>query len=88
MDEHRIFDFLEKLYFELQTGKKELKDEIAKNSRHLVRLENEVKEKTGILFDGQRSLQEQGVRLERKMDRIAQILEDHEVRLRVIESGG
>ena len=54
-----IFDFLTKMYAEMQNGfskineeLQEVKTEVRKNSNNIIRLENKIDEKLSALFDG------------------------------------
>lgn len=51
MDENKIFEFMTKMYSEMQEGFKDIKTEVKENTKRLEAIENDVK-KLGASIDG------------------------------------
>ncbi|MBU3156891.1 hypothetical protein [Clostridium estertheticum] len=51
MDENKIFEFMTKMYSEMQEGFKDIKTEVKENTKRLDAIENDVK-KLGVRIDG------------------------------------
>jgi cell division septum initiation protein DivIVA len=97
----KIYDLVEKVYIELQDTKKDLggrisnldtrvsnlESEVKKNSNHIVRMENEMSNKFGILFDFQKSTDEHFNNIEDKLESISSKVDKHDIKIQVIEGG-
>ncbi|MBU3201632.1 hypothetical protein LL037_12295 [Clostridium estertheticum] len=50
MDENKIFEFMTKMYSEMQEGFKDIKTEVKENTKRLDAIENDIK-KLGVRID-------------------------------------
>ena len=83
----QVFNLLEKVYFEVQEVKSELKqtkEEVQRNRYHIIRLENEVKVKFSAMSDDITGIKDE---IKEKIGRNEKKLDDHELRIRAIEVG-
>src|ERR1035437_2282962 len=64
-----------------------LEREVKKNSNHIIRMENEMSNKFGILFDCQKSNDEHFRKIENTLESISAKIDKHDIKIQVIEGG-
>ncbi len=76
-----------KLENHLQDTKKELKQEITQNRNDILRLENTMHDKFGVLFDGHKSINEVLYYIKDKLEDIDKTLKKHDLEIKVFRGG-
>lgn len=91
MENEKLFDLIEKMYADLKGSQEkmytDLKTEIVSNRQAIVRLENNMMDRTGALFDGYKTNTEAINRLEDKIDTLSSKVENNELQIQVIQGG-
>ena len=81
------FDKVDARFDKVDARFDKLEKEVKQNSKDILRLETVTTEKFGALFDAQKMTNERLDRIETKLDRFCDKVEDHEIRLQVIDGG-
>ena len=79
----KVLDLLEKVYIELQDTKKEVKSA----NNHIIRLEDELHKKVGILSDEVSLVRMDITSIKGKLEVIEGKIDKHDVKIQVIEGG-
>lgn len=96
--EDKVFDLLEKVYIELQNTKTEFKSDIEDIKGDLnsinnrltkieIKMENEVKNKLDLLYEPQVDTNIRLDSLDKKMDELTEKVDQHDLKIKVIEGG-
>lgn len=94
----KVFDLMEKMYIEFSGNFKKVDqrfeqidqrfDSLEKRQTKIeVTIENEVLEKIKVLYDDNVEIKQSLSSIEKKIDNLTDIVENHEVRIRVLEGG-
>lgn len=87
MDNEKLFELMEKMYNKMQKGFIEVKEDINKNTDVIMSLENELKETKKALYDGYMQNAEGIKSLQEKLDELSEKVDNHDIKIQVIEGG-
>lgn len=87
--EDKIFEFMEKMYSEINGQLKEInrKLDLKADKTDIVRLENDLKPKTELALEGYHDVSEKLTRIEDKLDNLAAKVESQDVQITVLKGG-
>jgi DNA-binding ferritin-like protein len=87
MENAKLYEFMEKMYTEMQKGFSDVNERLEKLEKGQVRLENELKDTKKTLYDGYIQNAEAIKRLESKIDEVSEKVDRHDMKIQVIEGG-
>ena len=87
----KVYDLVEKMYIEFSGKFQKIDQRFDRMDQRMIRLEmkieNEVMEKIDFLYDDHVEIKESLAIINTKLNKLAAVDENHELRIRVIESG-